>query len=74
VNCVELIVTVPKGSLIDEHEFGITDPTFMIRPPTALITAQIEEWESRGKVTAIEAPPGEDMTLANIIVRVATGK
>jgi hypothetical protein len=45
----------------------------MINPPTGLITAQVEEWESRGKVSAIEAPPGEDLTLANIIVRVVTG-
>jgi hypothetical protein len=47
-NCVALIASVPKGSLIDEPEFGITDPTFMLNPPTELIAAQIKEWESRG--------------------------
>jgi phage baseplate assembly protein W len=72
-NCVALIASVPKGSLIDEPEFGITDPTFMIRPRVNLIAAQMHEWEPRAQVIAVEAPVGEDMTLANIVVRVVTG-
>jgi hypothetical protein len=46
----------------------------MIRPPTDLITAQIEEWKPRGQIRAVEAPNGEDMMLAKTIVRVAIGK
>jgi hypothetical protein len=46
----------------------------MINPPTTLIAAQIKEWEPRAQITSVEAPQGEDMTLANIIVRVKTGR
>ena len=50
-----LIASAPKGALVDEPEFGITDPTFTINPPTVLIAAQVKEWEPRGQVTAVEA-------------------
>ena len=45
----------------------------MIRPRVNLIAAQMHEWEPRAQVIAVEAPVGEDMTLANIVVRVVTG-
>ncbi len=33
-----------KGSLIDQPDVGVTDPTFMINTPTGLIAAEIEDW------------------------------
>lgn len=73
VNCVELILSVPIGSLIDEIEFGITDPTFMINPPVSMIAAQVREWESRAPVSGVSQPQGQDMTMENIIIQVQTG-
>jgi hypothetical protein len=64
----------PIGLGLAEAEAACVDhPTFTINPPSAVIAAQIKEWEPRAQVTAVEAPQGEDMTLANIIVRVVTG-
>ena len=65
--------TTAQVEAVDQPDFGITDPTFMINPPTTLIVSHIREWEPRAQIEAIEAPQGEDMTLANIIVRIATG-
>ena len=48
VNCVELIASVPLGSLIDEPSFGVTDPTFMLNPPARLIAAQISSTHVAG--------------------------
>ena len=57
---------MPKDSLIDAPQFGITHPTIMLNPPTSLIAAQIHEWEPRVQIAVVEAPQGEDMTLARM--------
>jgi hypothetical protein len=45
----------------------------MLQPPIHVIVAQIKEWEPRATIEAVESPAGEDLPLANIIMRVKTG-
>lgn len=72
VNCVLLISTVSIGGLPDQPDFGITDPTFLLRPPLDVLAAQIHQWEDRAIVAAKVQPSDDDPSQTTIVFEVQT--
>lgn len=72
MNCVDLICSVNIGSLVDQTDFGITDPTFTISPDPVLLQHQIEQWEPRAKVGVTFFNTGDGSEL-DMEVSVKTG-
>lgn len=73
VNCIDLIASVSVGSLQDQPDFGITDPTFVVRPDAILIKHEIETWETRATVTIDFTNSGQDGSELDMEISVKIG-
>lgn len=73
VNCVQLILACEVGSLVDQSDFGITDPTFSVTPNLLLLQHQIESWEPRATLDLSSDLDPSDFTIQDIEISVKAG-
>lgn len=73
VNCVQLILACDVESLIDQPDFGITDPTFTLNPNILLLQHQIESWEPRATLDLSNDLDTSDFTIQDIHIQVKAG-
>lgn len=69
-NCVELILACDVGSLVDQPDFGITDPTFSTSPNLQLVQHQIESWEPRATVDLTNNLDPSDFSIQDVPIEV----
>jgi hypothetical protein len=69
-NCVELILGCEVGSLIDQPDFGITDPTFSVTPNLQHLEHQITSWEPRATVDLSNNLDPNDFSIQEVVIEV----
>lgn len=73
INCVEVIVITPVGSLVDQGDFGAVDFIFQKNPSVITLTAQINKWEPRANVEITTQLDSVDSLMRLVEIQVAAG-
>lgn len=72
VNCCEVITRTTIGELIDQPDFGITDPLFKKLPNLPGLSAQINNWEPRADVQITTMVDTADDLVREVALQIAT--
>jgi phage baseplate assembly protein W len=69
-NCVELILACDVGSLVDQPDFGTTDPTFSVSPNLQLLEHPIASWEPRATLDLTNNLDPSDCSIQDVLIEV----
>lgn len=67
-DCIETLFRTPLGSVEEEPELGIVDPTFEEHVDLSELQTAVTEWEGRAPTMLEESPDG--LELINFVRRV----